>query len=393
MIKNQIINRETTMIASVLSLLVVVVAIYVWTFKGQHFQLLPHESDLDTSSWWISKISHVIAERPFPTNTSFGIAAGRFSYNLLTRFSDQISLLKEPDLNSIQYQELSVAVPGRYDTAQHRLMLNNQIQIRIYNNEGKWRIDGSRKPVMIWYHGGGCVVGSMDQDHVLSLQLAKESDFIIVNVDYRLAPEHIFPTGVEDSYSAFDWVVHNIERYGGDARRIILGGESAGGYMAAAVTSKYLVEHPSASRRSSPIIGLYLVYPSLAPFADLNDPDVERYADTNGLLPLVTIENFRNLYAGTKDLAVRDNYLFSPLLTPVDALERYPSTVFVIAKYDVLAKESVVLAERLNALKIRTKVITYKSTIHAFFGKTIVSPVGRTAVTESIQALLALVFQ
>jgi acetyl esterase len=371
-------------------LAIVLLAVYVWVFKSLCAHWLPHESDLDNSSWLISKLSHVFVERPFPTNTTFGIAAGRASYNLITQISNQLSLFSEPDLRTLPYQELSIAVPGQYTSPQARQLINDKIQIRLYNYDGKWERDESRKPVMIWYHGGGWVVGGMDQDHVLCKQLAKESDFIIVNVNYRLAPEHIFPTGVEDAYSAFDWVLHNIERYGGDHRRIIVGGESAGGNIAAAVTSKFLVENPSISRKSSPIVGLFLVYPSLAPYSDRSDVDVERYADTSGLLPLVTMENFRSLYAGTSDLTARGNYLFSPLLTPIHALERYPSTLFVSAKYDVLTKESEVFSERLTQLHIPNKVIKYKSTIHSFFGKRIVSPFGRMAITESIQSLVNL---
>lgn len=372
------------------SFVVAFFAIYVMVFKRHHFEVLPHETDLDTPSWWISKLSHVIAERPFPTNTTMGIAMGRLSYNLLTRVSDQVNLWKEPDLKQIPFEELSIAVPGKYDdNMDERRLLNAAIKIRIYNNQGTWT-DGGKKPVLIWYHGGGCVVGSMDQDHVLSLQLAKETGFIVVNVDYRLAPEHVFPTGVEDSYTAFDWVYNNIHRHGGDKNRIILGGESAGGYMAAAVTSKYLVLNPKKNRSNSPIIGTYLVYPGLAAVANPDDPDVAMYADTNGLLPLVTVEHFRNLYIGSTDKSARQNYLFAPALTPESALERYPPSVFVVAKYDVLTKESLTFAERLKKFGIPVEVLNYKSTIHAFFGKEIVSPYGRVAVTESCKALLTL---
>ncbi len=369
------------------SFIVVIFAIYIVAFKKHHFQLLPHEADLDTTSWWISKLSHVIVDRPFPSNSTIGIALGRLSYSLMTRASDQVNLWKEPDLKEIPFEDLVIAVPKTYNTPEDRKLLNAEIQIRVYNNQGSWK-DGTKKPVLIWYHGGGCVVGSMDQDHVLSLQLAKETNFIVVNVDYRLAPEYIFPTGVEDSYAAFEWVHKNIHRYGGDKNRIILGGESAGGYMAAAVTSKYLVENSQDNREVSPIIGTYLVYPGLAAVADPTDPDVAQYADTNGLLPMVTVENFRNLYAGTTDIAVRQNYLFAPALTPEHALQRYPPSIFVVAKYDVLTKESVTFANKLKAFGIPVNILTYKSTIHAFFGKEIVSPSGRIAVAESCAALL-----
>jgi acetyl esterase/lipase len=160
--------------------------------------------------------------------------------------------------------------------------------------------------------------------------------------------------------------------------------------MAAAVTSKYLTENPNKNRENSPIIGTYLVYPGLAAEADPNDPDVAMFADTNGLLPLVTVENFRNLYAGTTDKSARQNYLFAPALTPDHVLQRYPASTFVLAKYDVLAKESISFARRLEAFGIPVQVFNYQSTIHAFFGKEIVSPFGRKAVTESCNALLKL---
>ncbi len=265
-------------------------------------------------------------------------------------------------------------------------ILDASIKLRIYNYDSALKGD-AMKPVMLWYHGGGHVVGSMSQDHVIALQLAKESNFIVVNVDYRLAPEYTFPVGPEDCYAAFSWVYENIAKYGGDSNRIIIGGESAGGNLAAVITSEYLVTHPDTDAKSSPIIGTLLVSAGLAASSDPTDPDISPFADTTGLLPLVTLEHFRDLYTGNVDRSVRQTHLFAPALTPEYALERFPPTVFVVAKYDVLTKDSTDFAHKLQTLGIHTKVMLYESTIHLFFGRSIISPRGRIAVTEACQAL------
>ncbi len=114
---------------------------------------------------------------------------------------------------------------------------------------------------------------------------------IVVNVDYRLAPEHLFPIPVKDACMALHWVIHNIERYGGNPTKIVIAGESTGGNLAAAVVSHHLYHRKealtksSSSYGSSPIIGVYLVYPPLDVAVPTDGPAKE-FANTNGLLTL-----------------------------------------------------------------------------------------------------------
>ena len=88
-------------------------------------------------------------------------------------------------------------------------------------------------PVLIWLHGGGHVVGSLDSYDALCRQLALQGDCVVVSVAYRLAPEHKFPAGVEDSFAALQWIAEHASELGGDSNRVAIGGDSAGGNLAA----------------------------------------------------------------------------------------------------------------------------------------------------------------
>jgi acetyl esterase/lipase len=103
------------------------------------------------------------------------------------------------------------------------------VPVRIYRPDGA---EGSL-PAMLWIHGGGMVLGNIDQDDLFCKALAKEVDCTVVSVEYRLAPEHPYPAPLEDCYAALRWLVSNADEIGADASRIAIGGASAGGGLAA----------------------------------------------------------------------------------------------------------------------------------------------------------------
>jgi acetyl esterase/lipase len=117
--------------------------------------------------------------------------------------------------------------------------------------------DGRKRPTLLWIHGGGYIIGSPKQDLALCARYAQRLDLVIVAVDYRLAPEHPYPTPLDDCFSAFEFIHREASSLGIDPARIVIGGASAGGGLAASLT---LLIHDR--RRPAPALQL-LVYPML----------------------------------------------------------------------------------------------------------------------------------
>src|SRR5580704_7404859 len=118
-------------------------------------------------------------------------------------------------------EDLSIPGPG------------GDLPVRLYASEY-----GGLRPALIYFHGGGFVFGNLDTHDAVCRALAKESDAVVISVDYRLAPEHKFPAAVEDAHAATVWVAANAADLGIDARRIAVGGDSAGGNLAAVVAMR-----------------------------------------------------------------------------------------------------------------------------------------------------------
>ena len=388
--------RQVFLLISVLVVLLSYAVLNLKTFLASE-----EEQDLDHRSFLWAKVSYALVPSSFPQNSTFQLYLPRAFMRYTSYLSAYVMTLREPDLLQIPYEDVDIEVPASYLHHQYHTPASgssatgekgsatSKIQIRIYNHNR----DRVQKPVLVWYHGGGWVLGDMPSDHAFCLRFAKELDFIIVNVDYRLAPEYVFPTAIEDSYQAFRWVVRNIHQYGGDKKRVILAGESAGGNLASAVMTKYLHEKEKKGIQpihASPVIGLYLVYPVLAPFSNLSSPNVMQYAKTSGMLSLQSMENMRALYSGSRNATVRYNDLYAPLLTPDATLKCYPPTLFVLAKYDVLTEESEIFAKKLRQHNIAANILMYNSSIHAFFGRELISPVAPQALKDSTGELLKL---
>src|SRR5262249_36596677 len=106
-----------------------------------------------------------------------------------------------------------------------------EIPVRVYRPQGARPL-----PVLVYFHGGGWVIGSLETHDPLCRHLANAIGSVVVSVDYRLAPEHPYPAAVEDAYAATAWIAQNAALFDGDRRRIAVGGDSAGGNLAAAVS-------------------------------------------------------------------------------------------------------------------------------------------------------------
>lgn len=191
-------------------------------------------------------------------------------------------------------------------------------------------------PVALYFHGGGYVVGDVDVYEGEARRIAARLPALVISASYRLAPEHPFPAAIEDAYDALLWTAHNAGRYGGDSRRLMVGGTSAGAGLAAAATRLAVLDN------GPPIALSYLLCPWLD--LSLREPSVDAFGRGYGL-DLDELQWFATSYVGTRG-EVADP-LISPALHP--APPGMPPTVILAAECDPLRDEATTYAERLDA--------------------------------------------
>jgi acetyl esterase len=245
-----------------------------------------------------------------------------------------------------------------------------QIPIRIYTPEGDKPF-----PILVYFHGGGFVICNLDTHDALCRSLANGASCIVVSVDYRLAPEHKFPAAVEDAYAATRWVADNANRISGDATRIAVGGDSAGGNLAAVVSLM-------AREKGGPsLIYQLLVYP----VTDLSSVDTDSYREHGEgyILTKDSMGYYRDHYVGRREEL--QNAYASPLLA--QELKGLPPALVLTAEFDVLTDEAEAYADRLKKAGVPVKYTCYKGMIHAFFSLAAVVDRARDAMNEATAAL------
>ena len=234
---------------------------------------------------------------------------------------------------------------------------------------------GRALPVLVYYHGGGWVIGNLDSHDDLCRRLAQESGCLVISVDYRLAPEHRFPAAVEDARAALEWVAAQAATLGGDPARIAVGGDSAGANLATVVARQ-------ARQTGGPALAFQLlVYP-------VTDCDFSRssYAQhaRGYILTRQGMDWFWDHYL--PDSGARTNALASPLRA--DSLAGLPPALVQLAEYDVLLDEGLAYAHALEAAGVPVTVRHYPGAIHGFFSMT-VTQMARTAIADAGAALKA----
>lgn len=229
-----------------------------------------------------------------------------------------------------------------------------QIPLRLYRPAGS--ADSAALPVLVYFHGGGWTIGDLDTHDTLCRQLANGSRCAVVAVDYRMGPEHRFPAAVEDCIAATRWVHAQAAALGLDASRIGVGGDSAGGNLAAVVA---IVERDEArDDRRVPIAFQLLVYPAtdMRAVADSHERNGEGY-----LLTRDTVAYFRGHYIDEADLA---DWRASPLLH--QDLHGLPPALVLVAGHDPLRDEGLAYAQRLSEAGVRASLVSFERQIHGF---------------------------
>jgi acetyl esterase len=226
-----------------------------------------------------------------------------------------------------------------------------EIPVRIY-----WPNAAGIQPAIVYYHGGGHVIGSLDSHDLVARNLCGGAEAVVVSVDYRMGPEHRFPAAVDDSVAALDWVAANAASLGADSDRLGVHGDSAGANLAAVVA---LI----ARDWGSPSLRLQsLVYP-VADFR-MGSESYKKYATGCGVLTADAMKWFRGHYLRTIDDA--KDWRASPLL--VKSLKGVAPAIIIAAECDVLHDEGLAYAERLKAAGVAVEYRKYAGMIHAFFG-------------------------
>ncbi len=255
------------------------------------------------------------------------------------------------------------------------------VPVRIYtpasSNTTNLATDGTR-PAIVYYHGGGWVIGSLNVYEPSAKALADRTGAIVFSVDYRLASETMnkFPAAHEDAYAAYKYVRDNAAALKVNPTKIAVAGESAGGNMAAAVCIL------ARERGVALPVHELLVYP----VAD-NNLTTESYNTYANAVPLsrANIQYFTSLYFNSP--ADGDNRLLS--LVDVADLRGLPTTTIIAAEIDPLQTEGVSLRNKLTAAGVSVDYTLYKGTTHEFFGTYDVVPLAQEAQTHAADRLKA----
>ncbi|MBN1566486.1 MAG: alpha/beta hydrolase [Acidobacteria bacterium] len=295
---------------------------------------------------------------------------------------DQMTAMGAPPINELQVNEArqSLAamsgmqgVPEAVAGMEDRTLPSGEggIPVRIYTPAGS-----GQRPILVYFHGGGWVVGSVRDSDILCRALANASGCIVVSVDYRLAPEHPFPAAVDDAYQATVWAAENAAGFGGDGSRIAVAGDSAGGNLAAVVAQ-------IARDRNKPALKFQLlIYPVTDAACDT--PSYSENGD-GYMLTRDAMQWFWGHYIRN------DSDRINPLASPLRAssLSGLPAALVITAEYDPLRDEGELYANRMRAAGVPVELKRYDGMIHGFFTMGAMIDQGRLALQHAAAALRA----
>lgn len=238
-----------------------------------------------------------------------------------------------------------------------------EIGARVYTPEGN-----GPHPVVMFFHGGGWVICSLDTHDNIARAICRDAEAVVVSVDYRMAPEHRFPTAAHDCFAATKWVAANAASFGGDASRLAVCGDSAGGNLSAVVSQM-------ARDAGGPVIAYAaLIYPAVdmtRKGGSLDDNATGYFLETEGM------EWFMNHYIADVDKA---HVLASPLLH--SNLAGLPDTFIATCEYDPLRDEGEAYGDALRANGVHVENKRYDGLIHGVANMTGVLDGGRQLVSD-----------
>lgn len=292
--------------------------------------------------------------------------ANRPSFHSLTPRQARIAYLMGAEILDLPRAPLprieNLAIPGPAGDIAARLYAP-------FTREDAAARDARGLPVLLYFHGGGFVIGSLETHDSLCRQLALRTGAAVIAVDYRLAPDHPFPAAVDDCWAALAWLATAAADLGLDRARIAVGGDSAGGTLAA-VTA--LHARDIRDRLGLSLVMQLLITPGATAHADT---DSHRRFAKGHLLDADTIAWFFNQYIPTEQ---RDDWRFAPLQAE-DHEDLAPATL-ILAEADPLIDEGIAYADLLRASGNEVRLELYRGVTHDFI------KMGRS-IPEAEQAL------
>lgn len=301
-------------------------------------------------------LQKVLDAVPFRLSTEDGIDAAR------QRFRD---LPRRPLHPELRVEDRTIPGPA------------GAIAIRIYwppSYSGGHSSD-TTAPVVLYFHGGGFVIGDLDTHDGTARQHAVGADAIVVSVDYRLAPEHPYPAAVDDAWAATLWVAENAAGLHGDPNRIAVAGDSAGGTISAAVAQR------ARDNAAPPIVFQLLWYPSTMWDASL--PSFTENAKAP-ILDVKAVAEFSRWYAGEVDLSDPPSDM-----APGRAkdLSNLAPAYIAVAGYDPLRDDGIRYGELLTAAGVDATVHNAETLVHGYLGYAGVVPAATAALEGGLAAL------
>jgi acetyl esterase len=247
----------------------------------------------------------------------------------------------------------------------------NGIPVRIYEP----LMHKTPAPALVFFHGGGFCLGSLDSHDAPCRVLADVAHCIVIAVDYRLAPEHKFPAAVDDSVAAFRWVVANADKLGIDPARVAVGGDSAGGNLAAVVCQQ------TKNDARKPAFQL-LIYP--ATDFTMSSPSHSQMG-RGFFLEHDTMVWFRDRYLNNE--GERHDVRASPLFASLEDLAGQPPAMVATAGFDPLRDEGRAYADKLRDAGVPVRYRCYPSLFHGFFSASGGVEAARSTLVEAAAAL------
>ena len=245
-----------------------------------------------------------------------------------------------------------------------------QLPARLYASQ-----QGVALPALLYLHGGGFTIGSFATHDLLCRELARLSGCMVLSLDYRLAPEHRFPTAVHDAWDALRWLAQQASALGADAQRLAVGGDSAGGTLAAVSAIQ--------ARDAGLALALQLlIYPGTTAHQDT--PSHQAFAQ-GLILEQAGIAWFFDQYIGSG--SAREDWRFAPLLA--DDVEGLAPAWLGLAELDPLVDEGIAYADKLRAAGVPVDLEIYRGVTHEFIKMGRALPQARQFHQDAAAALRA----
>lgn len=211
-------------------------------------------------------------------------------------------------------------------------------------------------PVVVYFHGGGFMLGDIDIFDPLARSIVNSTNAIVISVGYRLTPKHPFPAGLDDCYAAVRWAAQNAASLGGDPAKLVVAGDSAGGNLAAVVSLK-------ARNEGGPAIAGQMLYYPVVDLSETRYASNDKFDDGYGLSKEMG-KTFRDAYIG--HLADGRNPYVSPLYA--ESLTGLPPTLVLTGGFDTLTDATLLYVEKLKKSGVPVVAHHYPATIHGFMG-------------------------